>query len=105
MKDWRLRNPDKQRVASQRSSHRQRLARVNLTDREYHEMLSRQNDACAVCKQSFFDGTDKVRINIDHDHATGRVRGLLCSPCNKGLGFFLDNPERLDAAASYLRGD
>ena len=43
------------------------------------------------------------RLSIDHDHVTGKVRGLLCSPCNIGLGGFKDNPESLLKAVEYLK--
>lgn len=51
---------------------------------------------CAVCG-SF------ERLVVDHSYITGEVRGVLCSNCNCGLGFFGDSPERLEAAAQYLR--
>jgi hypothetical protein len=42
---------------------------------------------------------------IDHDHKTGRIRGKLCQNCNLGLGHFKDNPELLELAALYLKGE
>lgn len=61
-------------------------------------MYEQQGKVCLVCKQ---DGGAR-RLHVDHDHATGKVRGLLCGRCNIGLGYFLDNSERLRAAADYL---
>ena len=65
----------------------------------YEAQLARQTNGCAIC------GTPpKVRrLNIDHDHLTGAVRGLLCAKCNRGLGWFRDQPELLFVANLYLR--
>ena len=69
-----------------------------ITPEDYDALLTAQGGACAVCggppSRSSFD--------VDHCHTTGRVRGLLCSHCNKGLGLFADDPARLRAAAEYL---
>lgn len=62
-------------------------------------MRERQGDACAICREPFGEKTP----HLDHDHSTGRPRGLLCSFCNTGLGLFRESPERLIAAAEFLR--
>jgi len=75
---------------------------------QYEEMLERQNQQCAICQDKFngvltggksFDG----KACIDHCHTSGRVRGLLCSKCNTGLGGFRDNIESLQRAIDYLQ--
>lgn len=53
-------------------------------------------ESCMICESV-------ERLCIDHDHTTGEVRGILCSKCNTGLGFFRDNPQLLHKASSYLR--
>lgn len=68
---------------------------------EYDAMLVAQNGVCAICEQPCVSGR---RLAVDHDHRTNRVRGLLCSRCNQGLGLFGDDPERMRAAIAYLGG-
>lgn len=64
------------------------------------ELYAKQNGTCAICKRpEAICGT----LNVDHDHSTGRVRGLLCTMCNKGLGEFRDQISDLEAAVSYLK--
>lgn len=69
-----------------------------LTKQEL-DLLLAQHEMCAICKT---DAWGKKGPQVDHDHATGRVRGILCSNCNNGLGRFADDPVRLRAAADYL---
>lgn len=70
-------------------------------------MIKNQNYKCAICGEEVFLFGDLKNRNkvahVDHDHETGEVRGLLCDKCNRGLGFFRDNPEYLLKAASYLK--
>lgn len=72
----------------------------------YQEMLREQDGVCAICHQpeKHRDGlSGKPKdLAVDHDHATGAVRALLCSACNTALGLFNDDPELLDKAKSYL---
>lgn len=65
----------------------------NLTLEEKEALLE---DGCEVCGSM-------VRLVVDHNHATGAVRGPLCSRCNVGIGMLGDDPERLEEAARYLR--
>jgi hypothetical protein len=64
---------------------------------DYERMLHAQGGVCAICKEpSPFD------LRVDHCHTSKHVRGLLCTTCNPGLGYFGDDPARLRAAADYL---
>lgn len=72
----------------------------------YQEMLVEQAGVCAICRKPE-RAPDKASgktkdLAVDHDHATGAVRGLLCSNCNTALGLFNDDPQLLDAAKDYL---
>jgi hypothetical protein len=57
-------------------------------------------EGCEICGRSPKDGR---RLNVDHNHSTMEVRGLLCYTCNYGLPWFRDDPELLERAATYLR--
>ena len=70
---------------------------------DFDKLVISQGGVCAICKRSAAEaGGRGTVLHVDHCHATGKVRGLLCSPCNTALGFFQDNPERLRVAADYL---
>lgn len=83
------------------------LRRYGLTPETYDQMLMDQSDACAICLQperSIDARTGEPRrLAVDHCHTTGRVRGLLCGHCNRAIGQFADDHERLSRAAAYLR--
>lgn len=68
----------------------------------YNALLEAQNHRCALCLEAFGDG-DKRMPAVDHDHETGAIRGLIHQDCNRGLGHFDDDPDKLEAAARYLR--
>ncbi len=78
-------------------SQHQRKHRYGLTDSDYVALLLAHDNKCAVC------GQEPKRPHVDHDHVTGKVRGILCSRCNQGLGMFDDDPQRLIAAIDYLK--
>lgn len=81
--------------------------RYGITIYEYNDMLAAQGGVCAICENPEIQidtRNGKLRdLAVDHSHETQKVRGLLCSLCNVGTGYFKDDPERLDAAANYLR--
>ena len=70
----------------------------------YREQLSKQNNVCAICEQpeTAVIKNKVIAMPVDHDHATGKVRGLLCTKCNRGLGLFSDKVENLNKAIRYL---
>ncbi len=67
----------------------------------YDQMWRDQGGLCYICGDP--EQARNRRLAVDHDHKTRRVRALLCTGCNRGLGFFRDNPAILEAAAHYLR--
>lgn len=71
-----------------------------LTRELFHEMLTLQCSQCCICLCSLTETT----AHIDHCHRTNRVRGLLCGPCNRGIGIFKDDVSRIESAIKYLRG-
>ena len=66
---------------------------------EYDALLQLQNGVCAIC---FRICATNRSLAVDHHHATGEIRGLLCGRCNRGLGFFNDNTTHLQSAIDYL---
>lgn len=78
------------------------LKQHGLTEASYADMLARQGGKCAICFRSIEGRTIRLRANIDHDHETGKLRELLCRPCNVSLGGFQDSPILLRRAAEYI---
>lgn len=70
--------------------------KIRLAD--YERMLDKQGGVCWICQNP----PVTKRLAVDHCHETGRVRGLLCSSCNRGLAWFIDDPNRLYFASLYL---
>lgn len=96
----RRKRPDVVEVNKQRGRKRQ-ARKHGLTLDERQAMLDVQGGLCAICKEeTAFTGS--YAACVDHCHATGRLRGILCAPCNLALGKMKDDPARLRAAADYL---
>jgi hypothetical protein len=69
---------------------------------DYDKMLAEQNGCCKVCGSSTSQTQRTEHFFVDHCHATGKVRGLLCIKCNAGIGNFCDDISKLEAAIRYL---
>jgi hypothetical protein len=90
LNDWRRNNW----VAANR-----RLRRRGATQKMYDELYEAQHGCCALCNEP----EEKFSwLCIDHDHETGKIRGLLCPNCNRGLGLLQDSPQLLQKAAAYV---
>lgn len=87
---YRKRHPDRVRKTNQHS----KLRIYGVSPEQYAEAAK---SGCQICGS-------KTELHIDHDHATGRFRGILCRPHNLGIGFFRDDPELLAKAIMYLQG-
>lgn len=83
--------------------HRKRALHYNygITEETYEQMLLKQQYSCAICSSPA--SSFAKRLDVDHCHTTGKVRGLLCPQCNKGLGLFKDNSVVLQTAIDYLK--
>lgn len=88
---WRQKNPEGQQRAYYKHEYGISLER-------YNQMLQEQNEVCAICNQP----DPRHNLSVDHNHATGKIRGLLCHRCNRCLGMFQDRKDLLAEAIGYL---
>lgn len=81
-------------------------SRFGLSPEQYAALLESQNYKCAICGEAETGQASRIKrtkaLAVDHDHLTGKVRGLLCTKCNTGLGSLQDDPGLLWKAAEYL---
>lgn len=104
---WKRKNPDRTAKAEKRYQlknymkiREKRLKKKYGIDfAVYDKIMDAQRDACAVCARQFGYGNPP---QVDHCHATGAVRGILCNKCNKGLGMFDDSVRVLNSAIAYI---
>jgi hypothetical protein len=94
---YRQLNPERTKARDAKANIRSVLKNHGMTLDQYEKMLQHQKGVCAICGE-----ISSRRLCFDHNHSTGKVRGLLCSKCNFGIGQFNDDIELLMAAAVYL---
>lgn len=108
--NWRELNPSKYQVSrkkyrdytkEEQKDYMLRM-RYGITLEEKNQMFLNQNNKCKLCQNVESDNKGFV---VDHCHKSGKIRGILCSYCNKALGMFKDDPSFLEKAINYLKGD
>lgn len=92
-KSWKERHPEKRKLYTRNS----RIRAYGIEPNVYYEMLEQQGQCCAICKAK----STYRAMNIDHDHKTGKVRGLLCDGCNLSLGH-IERKDFIEKAKAYL---
>lgn len=92
---WAEDNRERSRETSRRTK---MLTNYGITVEEYDARSAAQGDVCACCGKP----EERYRLSVDHCHETGRIRGLLCNTCNRGIGLLGDNVEALRKAVDYL---
>lgn len=104
--EWAKRNPEKMRGYLRKSAAKLRLKKLGLTPADYAALLHAQGGVCAIChcaEPMRHGKTGRAfELAVDHDHQTGKVRGLLCQACNTGIGKFEDSVNLLLSAVTYL---
>ena len=88
--------PEERLLGRIKTNHKAMLKKYGITEEVYQQMLIDSNGICPICDC-------KRTLHIDHNHQTGKVRGLICTSCNTGLGKFKDNIELLTNALKYLK--
>lgn len=96
VKEYRRKNPGKKRNCDLKRNY-------GITSQEFDSILESQGGGCAICGRSQNKEKRILTLHVDHDHNTGKVRGILCSNCNMGVGKFQDDHKLLEKAAAYIR--
>jgi len=78
--------------------------KYGMTLDEYHTLVESQNNQCAICSVELTERSQTIKDSpkVDHDHDTGKVRGVLCGKCNMAIGLLNDDPDTLRKAIAYL---
>lgn len=93
-RNWRKKNPDKVKNSNLKISYG-----INLE--QYNQMFNQQNGKCAICNRHQIEF--KMGLAVDHEHETGKIRELLCSPCNQAIGLLQENTEIIQKVIDYLK--
>jgi hypothetical protein len=101
------RNSHKKEILEYRNSHKKEIRAgwlkrtYGITQEEYNIQLDKQNGRCAICGKHSSDF--KINLAVDHNHETGKTRGILCSHCNRLLGYSKEDVDVLEKAIAYIK--
>ena len=100
-KEWRSENPETVREyrAKDKWTLSKRCKRHGISETEFWSIYEEQDGTCPICDKAI----EAENSAIDHNHNTGEVRGILCKPCNRGIGLLGDNPKAMIRASAYLQ--
>jgi len=106
-RQWNINNPEKYKASFIETPEKKRQRRIytikkkyDLAYKEWEGLWYSQDGRCAICDKFIKYPKD---ICVDHNHKTGKIRGLLCKECNLGIGCFFDKPELTKLATEYLK--
>jgi len=99
---WHSEHPESAQLARRAWKNRHLWDAYGMSSLDYADLLQKQGGVCAICGEINSNGQ---RLGVDHTHQTGRIRGLLCSTCNRALGLLKDDAATLRRAARYLEGE
>lgn len=98
---WIKKNKEQYLLVQHRAAKKWRLeTRYGLTVEKFFKILKKQKARCAMCREKF---SCSKHTHVDHDHETGKVRGLLCAACNRGMGFLRDSITIFKQGIRYLK--
>ena len=96
IKEYEVKNTEKRKVYKKKSELKKKY---KISIEGYNFINTKQSNLCAICKMVCTTGK---RLAVDHCHKTGKIRGLLCTKCNIGLGYFNDDVILLKNSIRYL---
>lgn len=96
VKNWQKKNPNSVKNYALKTEY-------GITLEFYNALLAKQGNKCAICSKTQVEL--KRKLAVDHCHETGKIRGLLCDTCNRGIGYLKDSISVLETAIAYLRGN
>jgi hypothetical protein len=102
---YKITDPDWQKRSYKKNNTRKNriLKKYGVTEEMFNEMFNEQNERCKICNKH--QSECKITFAIDHCHKTGKIRGLLCNTCNRGLGYLQDDIVLLQNAIIYLKNN